>query len=217
MVILLFHVNRENYLIEKFIPRIPMLSVNEKEPKINRVCVSDTVDGCFSSVFIGGNQLQFTQYLNCFDNEGFNEEKDNGKYARFYIYVFDSNEVEDNNLLDYNCLYENKFVEDCLITREHWILNQEITPIEILQIEVHDFTTVIKEHLSFEDNSFKKIAYNEKIKGRIVKRLIRSDRGEFSECKSTTVSNCVFDDFSQKNTKNHIINLTRKYRVGFII
>lgn len=109
---LLYHVSpiKVDY---PFTPRIPDLRMEDEDRIQRRICVCDSIEGCFTAIPYGGSKLDILQE----ETKGF-----------YYIYTFDTADVAKENLITPSELYQRHLVEDAEITGEYWLL-EEMTPI----------------------------------------------------------------------------------------
>lgn len=82
-----------------FIPRVPKSVGSTEDTTYPRICVADTIDHAFSALC----DLPYTTY----------DKKP------VTIYTID---LPQEQLIQPDYLFENNLVQDCLYTREHWIL-----------------------------------------------------------------------------------------------
>lgn len=101
--------------IETFVPRVPDFCM-PCEAHVERVCVSDSIEGCLSAVAWGGSHL---------DSHPIG--------TLFRVYVFD----EEDYIVP-ECVATNYNVIDAIANREYWFLH-EVQPIESFLIEINNF------------------------------------------------------------------------------
>lgn len=197
----LFHVNREYNVIEKFTPRQPELSLSDDEVKAKRICLSSTVDGCFSSIYCGCTELKYSMlFSRDYDDDNFNPLTDEGKHAKFHLYIFDTNLITPQNLITPPKLKSDKLVGEALINKEHWVINQSIFPEEIFEIEVYDFEINKLQFISIK-NVQKTLGCNVNVRGKITGRYI-SNNGKLTKIDSPNNSRIVvFDKYLEKYYK----------------
>lgn len=105
---------------KRFIPRIPEYRASGENERIPRICVSDSLDGCFKAHPDAVHNINYAM-----DTEVLLEEGITGILYRVYHFLVDEEEV-----LFPNQLHSKGYVPDALDTNEHWILN-EIKPVGI--------------------------------------------------------------------------------------
>lgn len=127
--IMLYHVSLRFWdEITKFIPRVPkgrLDSVGE-DTLIPRICLSDSIEGCLTGVPWGG--------YNLIKDPPYGEA---GLAAIFRLYEFDKSKIKKENLL--NPQQIKKYVPDSEVSREHWVINQEIVPEKSYIVMLKDF------------------------------------------------------------------------------
>ena len=101
-MITLYHVsfNLSEPLHKKFIVRIPVNIMNGEDNTIERICFSDSIQGCIRGI-VGYPKVD-EEYVD--------------------IIVWKHEFQEDDNLLDWKYLYENDLVPDAAVTHEYWYL-----------------------------------------------------------------------------------------------
>ena len=83
---------------------------------------------------------------------GYNIEsflEDNNYILR--VYEFEENDTDKYNLITPNYLYEKDLVRDAVIHDEYWILNQNLKPSKIYNIEIEAVQILWRETFSFQD------------------------------------------------------------------
>lgn len=123
-------------IVEEFIPRIPQSRMLGEDDKIPRICLSKTLEGCCSA----SPELEglFPRHASCPDEV-------------FRLYVFDENEIQEENLIDSEYLWKNSLVQDAYITKEVWIKNQNLKPKEIKYFSINELKIKRVAMLSFEE------------------------------------------------------------------
>lgn len=135
---MLYHISLRFWeYIEKFYPRIPKGRLDEigENSTISRICLSDSIEGCFTGATWGGyNLVKDSPY------------KDTNFVAIARLYKFNKAEIQKENLLYPEEIRE--YVPDSNISREHWVINQEIVPNKSSIIILRDFhiETIAHEH-----------------------------------------------------------------------
>lgn len=123
---ILYHISPDfNNIIKEFNARIPkkdIMCINE-DNITPRICVSDSICGAFSAMpAIPQKDKPFRKDI---------------KNNMFRVYEFDS---KDLNIIDYKTLYETNKVIDSLATKEYWILNKKVKPINSYLIKVDSYS-----------------------------------------------------------------------------
>lgn len=96
-----------------FSPRVPNDRYETEDSTTNRVCVSDSLEGCFNAIPDG---ILFT-------------DEHHGYFKLFEINTEDLG-ISHNDMLTPLPLYKEKGVYDALLTGEHWILTEFTVPKE---------------------------------------------------------------------------------------
>ena len=134
----LYRVEKTSEDIKKeFFPKVPQNILDGAEDNITpRICVSSSIDGCLGSVPWGGRNVEYIL-------------KENDCILR--VYEFDSNDINKNNIIGPDYLYENDLVRDAFIHDEFWIVNQNIKPSKTYDIKVDEIKVFWRETFSFQD------------------------------------------------------------------
>ncbi|MGG7131177.1 hypothetical protein [Clostridium perfringens] len=139
----LYHVSLlKNGLTEVFYPRIPKFKSENENNTIGRICLSDSVENAFKGACL------FDDFSECLS------EYYDWSSIPFVVYVFDTDCVEEGNILTPDYLYKHDFVRDAIHTNEYWIVNQEIKPIDKFFIRIDSYSYVHRFNLDF--NSYLK-------------------------------------------------------------
>ena len=161
----LYHVSPNTNIIETFYPRVPdsvMLGENGTE---DRICVSDTLDGCFSSAPWGGNIFEDTM-LSVDENGDYDEEKETGRYFR--VYEFSTKGIYTGHIRFPIELHFFDYVQDAKIKGEYWLT--EIQPyVRTYLIYVTDWDEGVEDLISYweEKDLNNGIPYEEAWEGRV--------------------------------------------------
>lgn len=117
----LYHISLDKSICEEtvFYPRVPLDRIRTEDCKTKRICVSKTIEGCFTAV-------PFFIY-DLF-------EGDCGTSTEVMVAIFDKEEIKKKNFIDSSELYKKDKVRDANITEECWIVNQKIKPCEVKTI-----------------------------------------------------------------------------------
>lgn len=155
-----YHVSNKEEIINKFIPRIPEDRAVDEDFTIERICVSTSLNGCLSAVP--------WQY----DIEYYTDEE-----LPITVYEFELNK---NDVINSEYLYNNNLVCDANITGECWI-TKEVKPSKIYDIVIKEFSSDIyaiipkdKENdRNFIENGLYKTGTEYKIYDYVIDRIIR--------------------------------------------
>ena len=92
-------------------PDIPFCTMADEEKQTERICMSESIEGCLTS--IGWNRLEraFQEYF-----------EDNGEYLKVTILIFDTENLDNKYLISPEELDEKGYVPDAYITKEWWYL-----------------------------------------------------------------------------------------------
>lgn len=113
----LFHITNDLTHDGIFNPRIPLERMDTEDDSIPRICVCDSIEGCFSAMPYGGGRLD------CYINSGL---------------VFKVFEFEAQPEYTSEDLYYSELVLDAEMTGEHWITTK-ITPVQSYIIHLQDW------------------------------------------------------------------------------
>lgn len=120
--------------IKEFEPRIPKSILKDEDETIERICLSNSLNGCLTSAPWGG--------IN-FENLSIN--------TIFRVYEFDSNDVQEGNLIYPGELYEKDLVIDAEITGEHWVVNQNLKPTKVYYMKIDNYAEEGESLISYQD------------------------------------------------------------------
>lgn len=126
----LYHLRLGSQAKKEFKPEIPLNRGAEEDAVHERICLSDSIEGCLSSVSWGGNHLE-EQVICRLSN------KTTSLIVR--VYVFDTESILSENLITPKQIIENGWVEDAGITHEHWVVNQTLIPESSFLIKITDY------------------------------------------------------------------------------
>lgn len=125
---ILYHITQKLLQEPSFTPRIPKNRIQGEDDSIERVCVSDSIEGCLSSMPRGGKNLHETI------------DATNGVYRLFRINT-EKLGIEEENILTPETLYNRNLVIDSILTGEYWITSPFKVPNEdVLYIHISDFS-----------------------------------------------------------------------------
>jgi hypothetical protein len=108
-----YHISLNLFHNGEFYPRIPYDRYSSEDNAMKRVCVSDSVMGCF-------NAIPDEQLFTC-DHHG---------YFKLFEIDTDALGICEKSIIKPLTLYEEKGVFDALLTNEHWILTDFVVPKE---------------------------------------------------------------------------------------
>jgi len=117
----------------KFTPRVPTWRIENENDAIERICVSDSIEGCLRGIEYNITKSLWMQY---------NEEYQ----IPLYVYAIDENKLSKEELYTPEYLVENNLVPDAQESNEHWILKP-------VKFELVDTIKLSEEMYSiYEDN-----------------------------------------------------------------
>lgn len=136
---ILYHVslNLENE-VAKFIPRLPSAVYEGEDSTTRRISVSSSIEGALTSVPFGGRKLEITQ-CDLSDSHG------NDEVLFIRVFEFDTDEINENNLIPPNKLWLEGLVPDAEVGEEYWIVNQEVTPIRTYIAEITGYQETVED------------------------------------------------------------------------
>lgn len=112
-----YHVSTNIHHDGTFIPRIPQNRHEDENDTIPRVCVSSTIEGCFTAMPNGGYSLDMLNIST------------SGLYLIFRIDT-DKLGILPDNIYTSDVLYQRDLVRDADLSDEHWITSSFIVPKE---------------------------------------------------------------------------------------
>ncbi len=133
----LYHVSLEE--IVKFLLRVPKFRIEGEDPITKRICFSETLEGAFSAMPHGSKVLAGALKL----------KYQSGISPIFHVYMIKKSDIDKSMLIESKELFVSKKVIDAELTKEVWILTENIRPIHKI-VEVFDF--VEKQSLLLEKN-----------------------------------------------------------------
>lgn len=107
---MMYHISKER-VTTGFVPRVPEIRMDGEDETIPRICVCDSVEGCFSAIPNGGGRLEDLQ----FETQGF-----------YYLYTFDISSFQTEDVVTAKTLFEKVLVDDAYLNGEHWLLKEAI-------------------------------------------------------------------------------------------
>lgn len=114
---ILYHVSTDLKKDNDFYPRRPMFILDGEDGKTERICASPSIELCLSAIPFGGKHLHI---LN---------EKQHGFYKVFRIDT-DKLQIKDENIVNWETLFNEEYVPDAEWTKEHWITTDFTVPDE---------------------------------------------------------------------------------------
>lgn len=135
----LYHASFNCDYINIFKPQIPKNRHSYEDFKIPRICLSNSIEGCLTGMPNGGISLSDMCY-----EEGSNLLR---------IYEFNKDKIISENILYPNQLYKKDLVRDALISQEHWVVKQFLTPIKSYLIKIIEYEECCIENMSYKDYS----------------------------------------------------------------
>lgn len=125
----------EGEAIKEFVPCIPKSILYGEDEETKRICLSNSLDGCLTSAPWGGVQFE-----------------DLSINTIFRVYEFDTNDIQEGNLIYPEELYRKDLVVDAEITGEHWVVNQSLKPTKVYYIKIDSYHEEGECLLSYEDS-----------------------------------------------------------------
>lgn len=119
---MLYHISTDTTkVIKLFYPRIPKSNKRMKEENdyIPRICLGKSINDCLSAIPDGGYHFQSSE---------------ESKILR--IYEFNTEQIEENNLIPASSLYFSDWVQDAWVTGECWVVNQKLIPSKVYDIQL---------------------------------------------------------------------------------
>lgn len=114
----------EKPIIDVFVPRIPVRRMSEENVEIPRICLSTSIEGCFTAAPWGSECLS-----------------DRPSYAVYRVYEFDGDKIPKNHIFTTEKLTKEEFVPDAKYTNETWIIEQNLIPDDMYYIILDDYET----------------------------------------------------------------------------
>lgn len=133
----LYHVSFQCDIVDEFYPRIPENRHSIENSEIGRICLSSSIERCLSAVPNGGVNLE-----NIFWEDG---------SSLIRVYEFDIKDLNLNNLVSPEYLYQKNLVVDAEINQEYWIVNQNLAPSKTYLIKLIDYEEGCSDEISYED------------------------------------------------------------------
>ena len=137
----LYNVNLEvGNIIKKFEPKIPLIRLRDgsEDSLVPRICLSSSLNGCLSAVYWGGASFEDIVI-------------DYGISVPIRVYEFDTDDIENNNLITPEYLYKSDKVRDAMINQEYWVINQTLKPRKTYVIKINNYKEGCEDDISYED------------------------------------------------------------------
>lgn len=130
---LLYHVTVDRRHNGIFEPRLPEnVEVYDEDQTTPRICVSDSIEGCLSSMPNGGEDLHDLL-------------ESNDSMIKVFIFDTDKLNIRDEDIVPPKMLKEKYNVKDAEVTGEHWLLKPvTLTDADVHILEIIDFAIFLK-------------------------------------------------------------------------
>ncbi len=142
----LYHISKCKINNKIFSPQIPKYHNELENSTVHRICVSDSIEGCVSSInrWIG----KFRNNIIEFDS-----------FTEAWVYEFDTSDIKPENILTPKFIKDNYFIFDAPFTNEHWIIGQTVTPREeyLIKIQTSEYKDTTFKHTHKEIERLKQI------------------------------------------------------------
>lgn len=196
----LYHVSFSCDIIETFQPRVPLHRCKDEDGATERICLSDSIEGCLTASPDGGGSLCSILW--------------EGGSSLIRVYEFDINNIDSKNIVPPEYLYQKDLVRDAIVTREHWVVNQDLVPSETYLIKLHDYDEGYPDNISYENYVAGMIADEEGKRDFDWDEVIN---GHFTEIHDVDYE--IVPDWRRSGIfrLNHEIEYIDIYRVGSII
>lgn len=126
---------------DTFYPRVPENRAVGEVSTTPRICLSDSISGCVSAVPWGGLQFDEMMISIPYATESY----------PIKVYEFDSEDIEEGNLICPSTLYKEGLVPDAEINQEYWVVNQNLKPRKSYFISITEFIEESEDDISYED------------------------------------------------------------------
>ncbi len=134
---MLYHVSFDlSKVTQVFTPRIPNQEkrMEGENDYIPRICVAKSLKDCLTAMPGGGYWF---------------ENSDKPKQIR--VYEFDEETIKPENLVNSAYLYFSEWVLDAWITGEHWVIEQDLVPSKVYDVEIKEIEVVDAPYVSPND------------------------------------------------------------------
>jgi hypothetical protein len=136
----LYHVSIDPHAIDWFGFRIPESRLDEEDPYIGRICLSDSISGAISAFPFVKQIVYPVDFGDC--------------YIR--VYEFDVKDLPIDQVISPEYLYQKDLVSDSVITREFWIAeklfeDEVIEPSRSYLINVKDTRVKRHDNIKYKD------------------------------------------------------------------
>ena len=132
----------DNPVIDVFVPRIPhrrMLNENDTTP---RICLSTSIEGCFSAAPWGADSLSYQP-----------------KYIVYRVYEFHEDKIPKDHIYTTKKLMKEHLVPDAEYTDELWIVGQTLRPDNMYYIILDNYETYVAEEENLDFFEYVKTAF----------------------------------------------------------
>lgn len=138
----LYHISNNVEIIKEFIPRIPSSKADWEDEINQRVCLSNSIEGCLSAVPWGALNLS-EMFVGCLDSS-----------YLLRVYEFDVDSINEEDLIGSDILYEEDLVSDAGSTGECWFIGNKLIPCKTYLIELSDFIEDVEDIYSYQDEQY---------------------------------------------------------------
>lgn len=114
---ILYHISEDLHHDGVFLPRVPSCQYDEEDGQIERVCVSESIEGCLSAMPSGGGNLE-----SVLDSQK--------GYLQIFRIDTDKLQIKNEHILTHETLYKEGRVCDAHLTQEGWITTSFTVPEE---------------------------------------------------------------------------------------
>lgn len=143
---MLYHVSTDlSQHIKIFTPRIPNQEkrLEGENETIPRICVAKSIEDCLSAMPDGGYYFE-------------NSQKPN----KIRVYEFDEATIKPGNLIASADLYFSEYVLDAWVTGEYWVVQQDLIPSRVYDINLEQVEVVDAPYVHPDD--FRKVFLRKK-------------------------------------------------------
>lgn len=151
----LYHISLEvEKIAEVFIPKVPSATYEHENNEIPRICLSDNIEGCLSSVPFGGRKLEHV-VVEFNDLVEVNEDSEDMDYSLvFRVYEFEKEFIPEVNFISTEELLKQGLVMDAGNSNEVWVVNQELKPAKTYLALLTSYDEEMADIYSVECNNF---------------------------------------------------------------
>lgn len=131
----LYHISKCKINNKTFSPQIPIYHNQLENSTIPRISVSDSIEGCVGSInrWLGKTKNGIIEF---------------DTFTEAWVYEFDTDDINPKNILNPKFIKENYFIFDAPYTKEHWIINQTVSPRDeyLVLIQNSEYKDTIFQH-----------------------------------------------------------------------